>query len=67
MNLEELDKAIDAIEPPKYLAINKWWFEFLRGNKRQSGRLIRQRKRKIRLKEMGQETDLCCILQWSKK
>lgn len=46
MKLKELDKILDAIERPKYILMNQWFAEYLKGDKRKRGRMIRQKRKR---------------------
>jgi DNA invertase Pin-like site-specific DNA recombinase len=44
--LAALDAAIDAVENPRFIAINSWLAEFYRADKRKRGRMIRQKRKR---------------------
>lgn len=66
MNLEELDRVIDAIENPKFIVVSKWWAEFIKADKRKRGRLIRNRRKKTDIKLTELDADLCYLLESNK-
>lgn len=57
-NLASLDAATDAEQPPKMILVLKWWLDYMEADRRKRGRLIRQRRRKMKLENEGIETDL---------
>ena len=66
-NLAALDAAIDAVESPRYILVNKWWLDFLNADKRKRGRLIRQRRKKLELEKHGVETSLSVWVELKNK